>query len=123
MPDETCRCEVLDPTTEGGGTDPRSCPEHAYEAGRRHERSVYVEERENARKVFAMHLRRVQDECAVLAERVPALQARVSELVDTIRMRQAEDDVHSSCGRNEGANSVLAEIAQRRGADWSGATV
>ena len=43
--DETCRCEVLDPTTEGGGTDPRSCPVHAYEMGRRHERNVYLEER------------------------------------------------------------------------------
>ena len=44
MTDE-CRCEVLDATTEGGGTDPRSCPEHAYEIGRRHERNVYLEER------------------------------------------------------------------------------
>jgi hypothetical protein len=44
MPEE-CRCEVLDATTEGGGTDPRSCPVHAYEAGRRHERNVYLEER------------------------------------------------------------------------------
>ena len=43
--DETCRCEVLDPTTEGGGTDPRSCPVHAYELGRRHERMAYLEER------------------------------------------------------------------------------
>lgn len=31
--DDRCRCEVLDATTEGGGTDPRSCPEHAFEAG------------------------------------------------------------------------------------------
>jgi hypothetical protein len=67
MPDETCRCEVLDPTTEGGGTDPRSCPEHAYEAGRRHERSVYLEEREKAREVYATQLHRLQDECAALA--------------------------------------------------------
>jgi hypothetical protein len=42
---ENCRCERLDPTTEHGGTDPRSCPEHAYEAGRRHERNVYLQER------------------------------------------------------------------------------
>ena len=39
-----CRCETLD-ANEGGGADPRSCPEHAYEAGRRHERNVYLEER------------------------------------------------------------------------------
>jgi hypothetical protein len=44
MADE-CKCVVLDATTEGGGTDPRSCPEHAYEAGRRHERNVYLAER------------------------------------------------------------------------------
>jgi hypothetical protein len=43
--DDGCRCEALDATTEGGGTDPRSCPVHAYEAGRRHERRVYLEER------------------------------------------------------------------------------
>jgi hypothetical protein len=42
MPDETCRCEVLDATTEGGGTDPRCCPVHAYEAGRSHERACII---------------------------------------------------------------------------------
>lgn len=39
-----CRCETLD-ASEGGGTDEMSCPEHAYEAGRRHERSVCLDER------------------------------------------------------------------------------
>ena len=45
MHDETCRCEAKEPTAEGGGTDQRSCPVHAYEAGRRHERACYLEER------------------------------------------------------------------------------
>jgi hypothetical protein len=48
-----CKCEVLDATTEGGGTDPRSCPEHAYEAGRRHERTCYVEERDRLRDLLS----------------------------------------------------------------------
>jgi hypothetical protein len=60
MSDETCRCEILDPTTEGGGTDPRSCPLHAYEAGRRHERRVYLEERAEivAQRDEAIHIAR-----------------------------------------------------------------
>ena len=47
-----CNCEVLDATTEGGGTDPRSCPEHAYEAGRRHERTCYVQEHERSTRLI-----------------------------------------------------------------------
>jgi len=39
-----CRCVPINP---GGGkeVDPRSCPEHAYEAGRLHERLCYLEEK------------------------------------------------------------------------------
>jgi hypothetical protein len=40
-----CMCIMIDGTPEGGVADARSCPEHAYEAGRRHERNVYLEER------------------------------------------------------------------------------
>lgn len=42
-----CRCVTID-ASEGDGIDPRSCPEHAYEAGRRHERNAYLEERREA---------------------------------------------------------------------------
>ena len=42
---QECKCVVLDETVEGVSKDPRSCPEHAYEAGRRHERNVYLAER------------------------------------------------------------------------------
>ncbi len=34
-----CRCEALD-ELEGGGTDPRSCPEHAFAAGVEHGKAL-----------------------------------------------------------------------------------
>lgn len=60
-----CRCEVLD-ASEGGGTDPRSCPEHGYEMGRRHERNVYLEEkREIEAKLSATEARADESDAEV----------------------------------------------------------
>jgi hypothetical protein len=98
MPDETCRCEVLDPITDGGGTDPRSCPVHAYEAGRRHERNVYLEERaalvaERDRLatdsgIKSILLEQVAD--GTLAPTRDAIQARHDELWEEARNRPAK---------------------------------
>ena len=51
------------------------------------------------------------------------LERRVDELEDTIRMRRAEGNLHSSFGRDEHANRVLADISARRGQEWPGVWV
>lgn len=57
------------------------------------------------------------------AAAVRALRERVRELEDTIRLREANDDLHRSCGRNERAERTLRTIYARHGYDWSGAVV
>src|SRR5689334_13222456 len=51
------------------------------------------------------------------------MRERIAELEDTIRLGRATDLQHSSFGRDELANRVLADIAARRGEDWTGAEV
>lgn len=51
------------------------------------------------------------------------LRERVAELEDHIRRERASDWMHSSYGRDEMANRMLAGVAARRGEDWTGAEV
>ncbi len=51
---------------------------------------------------------------------VDALQARIAELKDSIRLDWAERDLAMSVGRNAEARGISEEIRARRGQDWNG---
>lgn len=96
-----CRCETLD-ATEGGDTDPRSCPEHAYEAGRRHERACYVEEKAElvARRDEARaELARAQDQCGIWERAADLVRATHRDCAD----RLAAQTTKASNACNEAA--------------------
>ena len=59
---------------------------------------------------------------AVKTELAAALAER-DEFEDSIRLLLAEEREAMSCGRNEQANRVLADIRARRGEDWQGVTI
>ena len=50
-----CRCGPVDGMRAPGGgqRDPRYCPEHGYELGRRHERAAYAEEKKRGEKALS----------------------------------------------------------------------
>ena len=62
------------------------------------------------------------DTLEVVAEN-ERLKARVSELEDHIRLREADDDIARSYGRNTDAVRIAKEIRDRRGEEWEGAEV
>lgn len=74
-----CRCEALD-ASEGGGTDERSCPEHAYEVGRRHERSVYLDERTKLAAVSESALADAQRQLVYWKGETDRLEGRYSKI-------------------------------------------
>jgi hypothetical protein len=73
-----CRCIEIDPVA---GTDQRSCPEHAYEAGRRHERHCYL----NERAALEAQLAAARAAYAQSTEQLTVVQTRCTALLNELR--------------------------------------